>query len=691
MKQAHSWLLIGLGLLGAVLTGFSTLYVLDSSETEAEARFNSAAERVTLALTNRMVQYEQGLVAGAALISAVESIDRAAWGRFVAGQNIRDRFPGIQAMGLAAWVADTDKTLHEIEVRATGLPDYAIRPPGERATYLPILFNEPYEGRNRTVVGFDMLSEPIRRAAITKAASSGKSAISGVVVLAGEDPNARVPGFVFYVPAFTASYELRGMVFAPFRAQDLIAAVQSEVVGLGLALTLRDGPDTLYAAPPLASIARFGARKELAVAGRVWTLTIAGDDRFLSSADEERAWIIAGAGILVTLTLIGAILALIRSKNAEARYRTFATLGSDWLWEQDADQRFTYISDPNRFLAALPKSLIGLSRKELFSLVGAPVDKERYGDLLDRMNRHEEITDFEYSFQGSNGSTATIRLSAKPSFGLHGSFLGYSGISKDISLERVREDALLKAKQSAEAANHAKSFFLATMSHDLRTPLNAIIGFSEIIKDQVFGPDARDRYVSYANDIYKSGQHLRDLIDDILDLAKIEAGELKLSAVSVKTSTILDYCQNAIAEMALKGGVSLSLDDPGESCVVVDPRAMKQVLINLISNAVKFTQPGGSVTVSARDEGDKTVLIIRDTGIGISRDALDRIFDAYYQGDPTITDRHVGTGLGLSISAKLTEAMGGKISIVSALGQGTEVTLTLPNTNPSDDPLAKAA
>lgn len=385
------------------------------------------------------------------------------------------------------------------------------------------------------------------------------------------------------------------------------------------------------------------------------------------------------------------MLALIRSKNAEARFRTFAALGSDWLWEQDADQRFTYISDPNRFLAVLPKSVVGLSRTELFDLVGAPVDKERYAELLVRMKRHEVIADFEYSFMSPKSGTATIRLSAKPIFGLHGSFLGYSGISKDISLERVRENALRKAKQTAEAANHAKSYFLATMSHDLRTPLNAIIGFSEIIRDEVFGRDARDRYVSYANDIHKSGQDLRDLIDDILDLAKIEAGELKLSAVPVRTSTILDYCRTSIAEMALKGGVSLTFEDSGDICALADPRALKQVLINLISNAVKFTLPGGSVTVSAREEGDKTQLIIRDTGIGISRDALDRIFDPYYQGDPTITHRHVGTGLGLSISAKLTEAMGGKITIDSTIGQGTEATLTLPNTSPSDDPRATVA
>jgi len=643
---------------------------------EAQARFSLAADRVAQSLTNRMIQYEQGLRAGAALFAAVERIDRAAFGRFVAGQNIRERFPGIQAMGFAAWIPAEEREAHVSAVRRSDLPSYEIRPAGNRETYLPILFNEPYEGRNRTVVGFDMLSEPIRRAAITRSASLNVPSISGMVVLAGEVAADRTPGFVFYAPATDAAGQLKGMVFAPFRVRDLVEAVMAEAAPPGLSIELKDGVDALY--PAQNRDALYAVAKEMPIAGRIWRVSLSGDERFQSAADRQRVWIIIGSGALITMALIGTLIALARSRIAETRFRIFADLGSDWVWEQGADQRFTYFNDPQRQYSGAASNVIGMSRAELFDLVAGPdEDKDRFKDLLMRMHNHESIRDFEYWSRTKTGGRAMIRLSAEPKYDMHGRFDGYAGIAKDVTRETVREAALIEAKRAADVANTAKSTFLATMSHELRTPLNAIIGFAELIEQQHFGPDDHKRYIAYARDIRLSGEQLLALVNDILDLAKIESGKLALNLGPVQIAAIVGQCSVTLGDQATRKRLRVTASVPDDAIVEADTRALRQILLNLMSNAIKFTPEEGWIEVTATRDDEAIVVIVRDSGIGISEEAMSRIFTPFFQEDHEIAVRQHGTGLGLTISKLLTEAMGGTIELKSKLGEGVTVTLRL--------------
>lgn len=675
VRRTLIWLILGIGLSGAGLTAVAAYYLLEFADAEAEARFSLAADRVTRSLANRMIQYEQGLRSGAALIAAVEKVDRAAFGRFIAGQNIRERFPGIQAMGFAAWIPSDEREDHVRGVRRTDLPSYDIRPAGNRETYLPILFNEPYEGRNRTVVGFDMLSEPIRRAAITRSASLDVPSISGMVVLAGEVVTDRTPGFVFYAPANDSAGRLKGMVFAPFRARDLIEAVMAEAAPPGLTIELKDGVDMLYASANRGG--HFAATKDIAVAGRQWRLSLYGDETFLSAVDRQRAWIIIGAGALITLALIGMLVALVRSRIAESRFRLFADLGSDWVWEQDANQRFTYFNDPQGQYRGLPSSVIGMTRAELFDLVGAPEDRERLQDLLAQMEDREPIADFEYWSRTETGERAMMRLSAQPKYDLRGRFDGYAGVAKDVTRETVREAALIEAKRAADLANTAKSTFLATMSHELRTPLNAIIGFAELIEHQHFGPDEQDRYLAYATDIRQSGEHLLALVNDILDLAKIESGKVALSLGPVSIAAAAAQCGVTLGDQISRKRLRVTVDVPNDAMVAADARALRQILLNLMSNAVKFTPEDGRIDLAAARDGEDVVITMRDSGIGISEEAMGQIFTPFFQVDHEIAVRQNGTGLGLTISKLLTEAMGGTISLSSEEGQGVTATLRL--------------
>jgi len=243
--------------------------------------------------------------------------------------------------------------------------------------------------------------------------------------------------------------------------------------------------------------------------------------------------------------------------------------------------------------------------------------------------------------------------------------------------EKERSEELLI---KAHAASDAKSEFLAVMSHELRTPLNAILGFSEVLKQEMFGSLGSDRYRSYADDIHDSGKFLLNLINDILDLSKAESGKLTLVEEEVDPAEVLNRCLRMFREKAAKQGVRLVLEIPDSIPQLrVDPRLLNQLLINLISNAVKFTTKGGSVVVSAADEGDAGYRIrVEDSGIGITKEDLPKVIEPFIQVESAFSRKHEGTGLGLPLVKKIVELHGGKLDIASELGVGTTVTACFP-------------
>jgi signal transduction histidine kinase len=258
---------------------------------------------------------------------------------------------------------------------------------------------------------------------------------------------------------------------------------------------------------------------------------------------------------------------------------------------------------------------------------------------------------------------------------------GYMVTFSAISILKEREAAIAMAKEAAESANRLKSQFLAVTSHELRTPLNAILGFSEVIRDCIFGNDeaAWKRYAEYAESIHNSGRHLLTLISEILDLSKIEAGSYTLEPEPIELSEVASDSLALLQPQAQRGGVALlPLSVTGDCHVEADRRAIAQVIINLLSNAVKFTPSGGEVALTITGQDAEAVIEVRDTGIGIAREHLENVFLAFHQGDAKLSRQYEGTGLGLSITRGIVEMHGGVIGLASEQGIGTTVTIKLP-------------
>ncbi|MEQ9642934.1 MAG: ATP-binding protein [Alphaproteobacteria bacterium] len=366
-------------------------------------------------------------------------------------------------------------------------------------------------------------------------------------------------------------------------------------------------------------------------------------------------------------------------RAGEERFRDFADSASDWFWEMDDQLRFSYFSPRFEAITGVPPAnLLGKRREE--SGVAKMVNPEVFQRHLDDLHSHRPFRNFVHPRILADGSKVWLSINGKPVFDAEGIFKGFRGSGADITERVAREAALKAARDEAQSANRAKSEFLAMMSHELRTPLNAIIGFSEVIRDQLFGSGAADRYQDYAGDIHASATHLLDLLNDILDLSKLEAGKVELHEEPCDIALTVEGALRLVRDRAEQGEVTLAVDGlDGLPPVIVDERRIKQVFLNLLSNAVKFTPQGGRVDIAgALDETGALVVTVVDTGIGIADADIPRALAPFGQIDSELARRYEGTGLGLPLTRSLLELHDGELRIDSQVGNGTRMSVVLP-------------
>ena len=508
----------------------ATLYAWHASSNHfkemADQKFTLRADEITSQIVKGIDSNRTILRGGVALLAAQGEVSREQWHLYVESLRAENTNPGTQGFGFSKVIRPAELQAHIAEIRAEeGFPHYTVHPEGRREEYTAIIYLEPFDERNQRAVGYDMFSEPVRRASMEQARDTGRATMSGKVELVQEGGKDVQAGFLMYVPVYKKGMPratvterrsaLLGYVYSPFRTNDLM----QEILG-----------------PPPQDI---------------------------------DIGIFDGSDMSATTLMYD---------STEGTHEYSMTLHQQRLF---VDKRVVDISGHQWTLYYTSLPTFEILYRRQFSL-GILLSGLVISILLFLFIRSQENTREQALIVASDTTAALKKLEAT-----------------QIAENEAREYAE-KAQSEAESANRAKSDFLANMSHELRTPLNSIIGFSEILKDGIAGPIA-DKQKELANDISTSGRHLLSLINDILDLAKVEAGKMELEPDEFNLEELIDGSLVMFKEKALKHNLKVAYEvEEGLGNIIADEREIKQVLFNLLSNAMKFTLDGGAVHVVAR-------------------------------------------------------------------------------------------
>ncbi|MEH6403002.1 MAG: PAS-domain containing protein [Sneathiella sp.] len=365
-------------------------------------------------------------------------------------------------------------------------------------------------------------------------------------------------------------------------------------------------------------------------------------------------------------------------QESEDRYHKMVELSPDAIFVQkDGFIIYANLAAVKLLGANNLHNLVGTSSIKFFPTADH-MDLKAHLGSSDHMEVGENVPSKVTQTIGLDGRRINVEVEATAL--LYGDRPVMQLIARDISAQTKVQELLKEAKEAAEYAAQLKGTFLANMSHELRTPLNAVIGFSEIIKNEIFGKVGSKKYLEYAEDIHTSGVHLLDLINSILDLSKIESGTQKIIEESVDVGSLIDNCLSITSPQKESARVeitaSISSNTPN---ILADSRMLKQVLINLISNAIKFTPKGGVISLNSGLSPDGSFyLVVQDTGIGIKEEDIAKALTPFVQIDSEMSRKYHGTGLGLSLSKNLMELHGGGLTLESTYGEGTTVTISFP-------------
>ncbi|MES1989710.1 MAG: PAS domain-containing protein [Pseudomonadota bacterium] len=364
---------------------------------------------------------------------------------------------------------------------------------------------------------------------------------------------------------------------------------------------------------------------------------------------------------------------------SEAKYRLIAEEASDIIHHISPDARILYVSPSVETVLGYPTDQVDHLAK--IADFAHPDDMKRLRKGFEAFMRQEMMLRTDYRFKHKDGHYMWLETTMRAVREEDGTLREIISMTRDMSERKKHELQLLEARERAETANRTKSRFLANMSHELRTPLNAIIGFSDILKMEMFGKLGNPRYVEYAQLINQSGGLLLDLISDILDMSKIEAGKYDLHREIVDVTDVVMQATKLVAGRADATGLRLHVEISAEAKampVYADSRALTQILLNLLSNAVKFTPTGGHVTVTVAPIAGGIRFIVSDTGHGIAKEHIPRLAHAFEQVSTNAELSKQGTGLGLALVRSLAELHGGRILIESEVDKGTSVSVDIP-------------
>lgn len=616
------WISSAVLIIGLLGTFAVSNYVRQDEKSLSNKEFILVCNEIKSKIITQVNIQAEFLISGSSLFEASETVTREEWKDFNKFSVNNVKFTGVQGLGFLSIIKKGELKKHISAIRKEGFSEYKVFPEGIRDNYAPIIYLEPFAGRNTVAFGYDMFSEPVRRKAMETARDHNRPTLSEKVILLVETKKDMQAGVLMFVPVYKngsintvkARREvIVGWVFSAFRMDDLMKSILGNKYlnqKNNIHLQIFDN-ETISKEGLLFDSEKNSIKKEketklrteilpVLFNGKRWTLVFSqssGNIFFFST----KTVIIAVGGIIISL-----------------------------------------------LLAALSYSLLITKRR------AGIIAKRLSSDLLKKNQEYERINE-------SLNKNYKKLISSK---------------------EKLKEtnSELEKAKLKAEESDQLKSAFLANMSHEIRTPMNGIIGFTELLKAANLSLEEHKKYIEI---IEKSGTRLLNIINDIVDISKIEAGQMQVSYSATNVDQQMQYIQTFFGPEAQDKGIQLSLIKPladEETIISTDREKLYAILINLVKNAIKYTVKG-TIKFGYEIRSDYIRFFVKDTGIGISKDRQKAVFERFIQADFNDKMARQGAGLGLAIAKAYVELLGGKIWVESELDKGSTFYFTLPDIN----------
>ncbi|TNE28836.1 MAG: PAS domain S-box protein [Alphaproteobacteria bacterium] len=715
---------MAVAITGVVLTFFAWAGAKEAVHEQNQQYFETLVVETEETLKTRFKLYEQSLWGAAGFINASDFVSSFEWKNYMDTLQVKKHLPGVAGIGFIDYVRGADLNAYLEKIRESDdMPDFVNRP----NTFYPDKFIVRHiypKESNQDSLGLDIGYEIHRRVAAERARDTGTAALTKIIYFSKD--GVRDPGFMMMVPVYIGKTtpenikerreKIQGWVYEPFIGEDFLRELASVSRGQ-VDMMVYDGsitrPESLiYGGEHIPGDFLDIAHKmqsRILVAGRVWTIDWHSTRGFKAPSSTKTPYLILLVGFLFTALIYAVFDQLLRQKTAvqntlrlrekmtgieETQKFLQAILDNTAEGLIVIDGKGSVISFNNaciRIFGYEPEEVIGRNVK---MLMPNPYQSAHDGYLKNYMSggAAKIIGTLGREFEGlhKDGESFPIELAVTEISTGEDRF--FCGIVRDISERKEAEEELKAAQLDAEEANRAKSEFLAHMSHELRTPMNSIIGMTRLMYED---NSMSDEHREMTGIVYRSADNLLDILNDILDLSKIEANELDLESIPFSLHEVVNNLMETMMAISSSKGLHLSCRYEGDDIPYLrgDPLRVGRILMNLVSNAVKYTNDGEvEVIISANRLNDHTIetrLAVKDTGIGIAEDKLDRVFDKFAQADSTITRRFGGTGLGLNITKQLIHMMSGTISVESVLDEGSVFTAVIPFTIADERPTVK--
>lgn len=675
---------------------FFAAYITDLQVKETgNERFKRQTAALNYDIYHRLETYQSLLRAGVGMMNASGAVSRDEWYRYVATLEVDRLFQGVQGIGYSQYFSHNEKASYVESIRNEGFPDFTLRPEGERAFYSPVTYLEPFDWRNQRAFGYDMFSEPVRRAAMERARDTGELSISGIVILVQETEEDVQQGFLMYLPVYKTGLipdsiaqrqkQLRGFVYAPFRINKLLSDISIKA-GDALKFTILDedsGSKVLFTSDPdnAAQDGQFRRTISMPFGGRTWRLEMISSQKYDAEQGDGSAVIVLAVGLVGSLILfVMTVILYFHKRTAQGHAQLLAE-------QLHISKKFQRMADfaPTALVTVDEEGMVDLYNQEALRLFGYSKEElqgcsveqlvpQRFrgehpayrANYLKKPEQRAMGSGRDLYCQTKNGVELPVEIAIMPAQ-LNRS--GYTVCSiVDISERKRQEDLLLRKSQELEQ-------FVYAVSHDLKSPLVAISGLAEMASQDVASENF-STISTYLNRVIANTKQMEILLNDLLELSRVAYKKLDIDKIYV--NEFVDELRVLHEESVLSVGGDFKVVGVGK-CFFAHKTLLHQLFSNLIGNAIKYRDVARplcvNVLVSVDDSGDMRAAVT-DNGVGIEPSWQTRVFDLFVRKDST--DK-TGSGVGLSICKAVVDRHGGKLGLDSELGQGSKFTIYIPS------------